>query len=41
MRTRIVLADDDALLREGIGSLLDRAGFEVVGQAHDAPGLLA
>jgi DNA-binding NarL/FixJ family response regulator len=41
MRTRIVLADDDALLREGIGSLLDRAAFEVVGQAHDAPGLLA
>jgi DNA-binding NarL/FixJ family response regulator len=41
MRTRIVLADDDTLLREGIGSLLGRAGFEVVGQAHDAPGLLA
>jgi DNA-binding NarL/FixJ family response regulator len=41
MRTRIVLADDDTLLREGIGSLLDRAGFAVVGQAHDAPGLLA
>src|SRR5215475_4110659 len=41
MRARIVLADDDTLLREGIGSLLDRAGFEVVGQAHDAPGLLA
>jgi DNA-binding NarL/FixJ family response regulator len=41
MRTRIVLADDDTLLREGIGSLLGRAGFEVIGQAHDAPGLLA
>ena len=40
-RTRIVLADDDTLLREGIGSLLERAGFDVVGQAHDAPGLLA
>ncbi len=39
-RTRIVLADDDTLLREGIASLLERAGFEVVGQAHDAPGLL-
>jgi DNA-binding NarL/FixJ family response regulator len=38
---RIVLADDDTLLREGIASLLDRAGFEVVGQAEDAPGLLA
>jgi DNA-binding NarL/FixJ family response regulator len=41
LRTRIVLADDDTLLREGIGSLLGRAGFEVVGQAQDAPGLLA
>ncbi len=40
-RMRIVLADDDVLLREGIASLLERAGFEVVGQAHDAPGLLA
>jgi DNA-binding NarL/FixJ family response regulator len=40
-RTRIVLADDDTLLREGIASLLERAGFDVVGQAHDAPGLLA
>jgi len=40
-RMRIVLADDDILLREGIASLLERAGFAVVGQAHDAPGLLA
>src|SRR5258706_16442590 len=40
-RMRIVLADDDILLREGIASLLERTGFEVVGQAHDAPGLLA
>jgi DNA-binding NarL/FixJ family response regulator len=39
--TRIVLADDDTLLREGIGSLLERAGFDVVGQANDAPSLLA
>jgi DNA-binding NarL/FixJ family response regulator len=36
-----VLADDDTLLREGIASLLERAGFDVVGQASDAPGLLA
>jgi serine/threonine-protein kinase PknK len=35
-----VLADDDVLLREGIASLLDRSGFEVVGQAGDAHGLL-
>jgi DNA-binding NarL/FixJ family response regulator len=39
--TRIVLADDDTLLREGIASLLQQAGFDVVGQACDAPGLLA
>jgi DNA-binding NarL/FixJ family response regulator len=39
-RKRIVLADDDTLLREGIASLLQRSGFDVVGQAQDAPGLL-
>jgi DNA-binding NarL/FixJ family response regulator len=33
---RVVLADDDVLLREGIASLLGGAGFEVVGQADDA-----
>lgn len=41
LRKRIVLADDDTLLREGIASLLQRSGFDVVGQAHDAPSLLA
>ena len=40
-RKRIVLADDDTLLREGIASLLERSGFDVVGQAYDAPALLA
>ena len=40
-RKRIVLADDDTLLREGIASLLERSGFDVVGQAHDGPSLLA
>lgn len=40
-RARVVLADDDTLLREGIASLLERSGFTVVGQAQDAPGLLA
>jgi DNA-binding NarL/FixJ family response regulator len=39
-RKRIVLADDDTLLREGIASLLERSGFDVVGQADDAPRLL-
>lgn len=38
---RIALADDDVLLREGLASLLERSGFEVVGQAGDAPELLA
>jgi DNA-binding NarL/FixJ family response regulator len=35
-----VLADDDVLLREGLASLLDRSGFEVVGQAGDGVELL-
>jgi DNA-binding NarL/FixJ family response regulator len=39
-RGRVVIADDDILLREGLASLLDRAGFEVVGQAADAGELL-
>src|SRR5256885_1984938 len=33
--TRVVLADDDVLLREGLASLLERSGFAVVGQAGD------
>jgi DNA-binding NarL/FixJ family response regulator len=37
---RVVVADDDVLLREGIASLLDRSGFDVVGQAGDAAALL-
>jgi DNA-binding NarL/FixJ family response regulator len=32
----VVIAEDDVLLREGIASLLNEAGFEVVGQAGDA-----
>jgi DNA-binding NarL/FixJ family response regulator len=38
---RVVLADDDILLREGLASLLDRSGFDVVGQAGDGVELLA
>jgi len=38
---REVLADDDVLLREGVASLLQRSGFDVVGQAGDAAELLA
>jgi DNA-binding NarL/FixJ family response regulator len=37
---RVVLADDDVLLRAGLASLLDRPGFEVVGEAGDADHLL-
>jgi DNA-binding NarL/FixJ family response regulator len=38
--TRVVLADDDVLLRAGLASLLEGAGFEVVGQAGDGEQLL-
>jgi serine/threonine-protein kinase PknK len=37
---RVVVADDDVLLRAGLTSLLGRPGFEVVGEAGDAPTLL-
>jgi serine/threonine-protein kinase PknK len=33
---RIVVAEDDVLLREGIASLLEREGFDVVGAVGDA-----
>jgi DNA-binding NarL/FixJ family response regulator len=38
---RVVVAEDDVLLREGLASLLERAGFAVVGQAGDGGQLLA
>jgi DNA-binding NarL/FixJ family response regulator len=38
---RVVLAEDDVLLREGLASLLDHSGYEVVGQAGDGTQLLA
>jgi DNA-binding NarL/FixJ family response regulator len=31
----VIVADDDVLLREGLASLLERAGYQVVGQADD------
>ena len=37
---RVVVAEDDVLLREGLASLLDRSGFQVVGQAGDPTHLL-
>jgi DNA-binding NarL/FixJ family response regulator len=37
---RVVVAEDDVLLREGLASLLVRAGFDVVGLAGDGTRLL-
>jgi len=37
----VILAEDDILLREGLASLLERSGFEVVGQAGGGTQLLA
>ena len=37
---RVVVAEDDVLMREGIVRLLGEAGFEVVAQAGDADSLL-
>jgi DNA-binding NarL/FixJ family response regulator len=37
---RVVVADDDVLLREGLASLLDRSGYEVAGQSGNARELL-
>ena len=38
--TRVAIADDDVLLREGLASLLARSRFEVVGQSGNAIELL-
>jgi len=38
--TRVVLADDEVLLREGLASLLGRSGFDVVGQCGEPTELL-
>jgi DNA-binding NarL/FixJ family response regulator len=37
----VVLADDDVLLREGLASLLERYGYDVVGQCAEPSELLA
>jgi serine/threonine-protein kinase PknK len=37
---RVVVADDDVLLREGVASLLTGEGFQVVGQVGDPEALL-
>ena len=38
--TRVIVADDDVLMREGLASLLARGGYEVVGQAGDGSELM-
>ena len=40
-RGRLIVADDDVLLREGMVSLLERSGFQVVEQVGDGSHLLA
>jgi len=37
---RVVLAEDDVLLREGLAGLLERSSFEVVGQCGNASELI-
>jgi DNA-binding NarL/FixJ family response regulator len=39
-RTRVIVADDDVLMREGIASLLEGGGYELVGQAGDGSELM-
>jgi DNA-binding NarL/FixJ family response regulator len=38
--TRVVLAEDEVLLREGLASLLESSGFEVLGQSGNASNLI-
>jgi DNA-binding NarL/FixJ family response regulator len=37
----VTLADDDVLLREGLASLLERRGFDIVGQCGDSAELIS
>jgi len=39
-RARVVVAEDDVLLREGLASLLERSGFDVAGQAGNGSDLV-
>jgi DNA-binding NarL/FixJ family response regulator len=39
-RRRVVVADDDVLLREGLASLLGELGYDVIERARDAHGLV-
>jgi two-component system, NarL family, response regulator NreC len=37
---RLILADDHAVVRQSVGSLLEREGFEIVGEANDGQELI-
>src|SRR3954452_3900964 len=37
---RVAIADDDVLLRQGLAALLREGGYDVVGQASEADGLI-
>jgi DNA-binding NarL/FixJ family response regulator len=37
---RVAIADDDVLLRQGLAALLRESGYDVVGEAGDAGGLM-
>jgi serine/threonine-protein kinase PknK len=39
-RTRVVVAEDDVLMREGLAGILEQGGYEVVGQAGDGSELM-
>jgi DNA-binding NarL/FixJ family response regulator len=39
-RVRVVLADDDVLLREGLASLLESSGYDVLGQCGNGRDLI-
>jgi DNA-binding NarL/FixJ family response regulator len=39
-KRRVVLGDDDVLMREGLASLLEASGFRVVAQTGDVPRLI-
>jgi DNA-binding NarL/FixJ family response regulator len=38
--THVIVADDDVLLREGLAGLLERSGYDIVGQCGDASELI-
>jgi serine/threonine-protein kinase PknK len=38
--SQVIIAEDDVLLREGLASLLEQGGYEVVGQAGDGSELM-